>query len=160
MGANGDGEIDATEFVELTKGIKKALEETEEEEGPFDSRELFKMLDEDKNGKLTLEEIIEGLGSGEEQKIVDMLKEDFPAITTHDRGHDQKIVDAITTHFPAADANGDGEIDATEFVELTKGIKKALEESEEGPFDSRELFTMLDADKNGKLTLEEIIEGL
>merc|ERR1711957_252163 len=120
MGANGDGEIDATEFVELTKGIKKALEETEEEEGPFDSRELFKMLDEDKNGKLTLEEIIEGLGSGEEQKIVDMLKEDFPAIK-----------EMLTTHFPAADANGDGEIDATEFVELTKGIMKALKESEE-----------------------------
>jgi len=93
-------------------------------------RDLFNILDLDKDGRLTIEEIKKGV------KDVKFL-----VITEAEM---QRIIDLI-------DIDGNGYIEYQEFIAATYDKKKILTE-----FNLRKAFDMFDKDKNGKISSDEL----
>ncbi|XP_020246402.1 calcium-dependent protein kinase 29-like isoform X2 [Asparagus officinalis] len=124
------------QFSAMNRFKKKALRMVAEHlpvEEVAGIKQLFHMLDTDKNGNLSLEELKTGL---------------------HIFGHHVPDLD-IHTLMEAADVDGNGTLDCGEFVTVTVHLKKIRNE-EHLP----KVFSYFDKDGNGYIEIEELAEAL
>ena len=138
-----NGEIDDTKLNKALSGLKKHKSDQKMQQAALsymvmhmatkeDTKELdeaFKMLDTNHDGKLSLEELLEG------------VKEVFPEMTKEE----------ATKMFKKADTDGSGHIDYTEWISATINKKKLLSDN-----NLKAAFDTFDVDKSGTISIDEI----
>merc|ERR1712194_11502 len=94
------------------------------EEEAESAMEQFKAMDRDQDGKVTMDEILQGLDGVQDSmdEMIELQGDQDEKVT--------KVKDLLKVHFPAADANGDGFLEASEFPEPNQRMMKAFDGEE------------------------------
>eukprot|EP00931_Biecheleriopsis_adriatica_P052251 TRINITY_DN30378_c0_g1_i2.p1 TRINITY_DN30378_c0_g1~~TRINITY_DN30378_c0_g1_i2.p1 ORF type:complete len:1630 (+),score=356.30 TRINITY_DN30378_c0_g1_i2:150-5039(+) len=103
---------------------------------------LFKTLDSDGEGNLSLDELCDGF-----VKMVSILKKN------------DRVVSYLRKVFSEADDDGSGLLDKAEFLKIfeSPSTKKKFESLGVEAADVEDLFSIIDEDESGEVTIEEVI---
>eukprot|EP00928_Gymnodinium_smaydae_P010501 TRINITY_DN13968_c0_g1_i2.p1 TRINITY_DN13968_c0_g1~~TRINITY_DN13968_c0_g1_i2.p1 ORF type:complete len:1338 (-),score=459.84 TRINITY_DN13968_c0_g1_i2:215-4138(-) len=147
--SNDDNILEGPEIKQAEKAIAEL--EDKEEEGDsesvsFDFPEDTKELDTDKNGKVSKEELAEGL------KKTGNLKADLDG---DGKVSDKEAAEKAASIVDQADTDGDGQLDEEEIAKA-RGEQESDSEGESTSFD----FGAADTNKDGKITEEELAKAL
>jgi len=124
MDLNGDSKVSLAEIIEFSKKVSKEIHGKH-------SGEILEDLDKSKDGKLSLQELLDDMKSN------DMVG---TAIREVDEAERVRIE---TAKFQAADANGDGHLDTSELISMF------VPETHDGVMDLAAAETLREKDLNG-----------
>ncbi|KAI4322988.1 hypothetical protein L6164_022632 [Bauhinia variegata] len=179
---NRDGEISRSELKELLLTTRSTETNTNEEN---EVEQLFRNFDRNGDGKLSYEEFVNGFKTWFDQtkqamvrqfltrKALKRIHEVFmPSLQNIRNKHNLKKIEsdilsqvtaedrtAIERFFGKLDINGDGCISQSELKELVKNISPGLDSSDVEEL-TKKIITLLDSDNNGKISLEEFVNGI
>jgi len=180
---DGNGQLDREEFATLCSGealgeqLTKFLANLELV--PEECSSLFTLLDEDGSGSLGIEEFLQGTrklkGAARARDMMELkaglqtLKYLCGASSASEElvWSNQKA--RLLVAFQKVDSDGDGQVDLGEFVRLCRGEVSDIDDElrefiaglkiNEAPGEAREVFEILDHDQDGKLNIDEFLEG-
>ena len=127
--ANHDGSVDAEEFkaargAEMRAARREHLQQKLDSLAGDDLDKMVKKFDGDGDGKLTVNEVLEGRREGREKWRNDLSDKAFTALA----GDGKTVSVADNKRFGAYDADGDGQVTHDEFLAGQKADWQALRE--------------------------------
>ncbi len=148
--ADGDGALTASEFANFDTAMRTGTPSGGQGSGPT-AQEMFAKMDADGNGSVTLAEMQSAMPMANDTLAALLQDAEQTQGVAHKGGMMQHLQDAFTS----ADADGDGALSEAEFSAFDAEMKADAPSGAAGT-DASSLFSQLDSDGDGKVTMDEL----